>query len=85
MRMNVLTVKTIEDLTLYFRAQSREKDENGLPEVDNVERLRAVMESEDPDAAFECEDLHGDLRTVPAAEISQYDVEMMEDTAIRGH
>ena len=63
MRMNVLTVKTVDDLTLYFRAQSKEKDVNGLPEVDNVERLRAV----------------------PAAEISQYDVEMMEDTAIRGH
>ena len=27
----------------------------------------------------------GDLRTAPAAEISPYGVEMMEDTAIRGH
>ena len=73
--MNVLTVKTIDDLTLYFRAQSREKDENGLPEVDNVERLRAVMESEDPDAAFECEDLDGGQQRIPAAEISRYDIE----------
>ncbi|GAB3692480.1 hypothetical protein [Corynebacterium nasicanis] len=85
MRMNVLTVTTIDDLTLYFRAQSQEKDENGLAEVDHVERLRAVLESEDPEAAFECEDLHGEQRSVPAAEIARWDVEMMEDTAIRGH
>lgn len=39
----------------------------------------------DADAVFECEDLHCDLRTAPAAEISPYGVEMMEDTAIRGH
>lgn len=39
----------------------------------------------DADAILECKDLHGDLRTAPAAESSPYDVEMMEDTAIRGH
>ncbi|MDK8791925.1 hypothetical protein [Corynebacterium sp. MSK039] len=44
-----------------------------------------MREPVDADAVLECEDLHGDLRTAPAAEISQYDVEMMEDTAIRGH
>lgn len=82
--MNVLTVTTINDLTLRFPAHSEEKDENGLPEVDNVERLRAVLESEDPEAAFECVDLQGGPRSVPAAEISRYDIEEMGDTADRG-
>lgn len=85
MRMNVLTIKTVADETLYFRAHSREKDANGLPEVDYVERLRAVLESEDPEAAFESEDLHGEAQRVPAAEVARYDVEELEDTAIRGH
>lgn len=85
MRMNVLSVTTIHDQTLYFRAQSEEKDENGLPEVDNVERLRAVLESENPEAAFECEDLHGEQRTVPAVEISRFEIELLEDTALRDH
>ncbi|MDO5513325.1 hypothetical protein [Corynebacterium sp.] len=79
MPINVLTIKTIDDQTLHFRAQSEEKDVNGLPEVDNVERLRAVLESEDPEAAFECEDLDGQPRTVPAEQISQYDVEKLDD------
>lgn len=85
MRMNVLMIKTVHDETLYFRAASQEKDENGLPEVDYVEKLRAVLDSTDPDATFDHEDLHGEQQSVPAAEISRFDVEMMEDTAIRGH
>lgn len=75
MTINVLTITTINDATLRFPAHSAEKDENGLPEVDNVERLRAVLESEDPDAAFECEDLDGGQQRVPAVEISRYDIE----------
>lgn len=75
MPTNVLTVTTINDQTYRFRAQSEEKDENGLPEVNNFERLRAVVESEDPDATFECEDLEGQNQTVRAAEIAKFGVE----------
>ncbi len=74
MKMNALTVTTVNDRTFTFPAHSPEKDENGLPEVDNIERLRAVLESENPDAAFECEDLNGQQQRVPAVEISSYDV-----------
>lgn len=66
MTINVLTITTINDATLRFPAHSAEKDENGLPEVDNVERLRAVLE---------CEDLDGGQQRIPAAEISRYDIE----------
>ena len=48
-------------------------------------RSNRLREPVDADAVLECEDLHCDLRTAPAAEISPYGVEMMEDTAIRGH
>ena len=81
MRMNVLTVKTINDQTLHFPARSKEKDVNDLPEVNNVERIRAVLESEDPDAAFECEGLDGQQHRIPAEEISLYDVAEQEDTS----
>lgn len=74
MTINVLTVTTITDQTYRFRAQSEEKDENGLPEVNNFDRLRAVVESENPDAVFECEDLEGHLRSVRAAEVAKFSV-----------
>lgn len=74
MPINVLTVTTINDQTFRFRAQSEEKDENGLPEVNNFERLRAVVESENPDAVFECEDLEGHPRAVRAAEVAKFSV-----------
>lgn len=80
MRMNVLTVKTINDQTFHFPAHSQEKDVNDLPEVNNVERIRAVLESEDPAAAFECEDLDGKQQRIPAEEISLYDVAEQENT-----
>lgn len=82
MRLNVLTVKTIDDLTLYFRAQSEEKDVNGLAEIDYVERIRAVTESENPQAAFEAEDLRGEMRSIPADEIAQFGVEALEETEL---
>lgn len=75
MPTNVLTVTTVNDRTYRFRAQSEEKDENGLPEVNNFERLRAVVESEDPNATFECEDLDGKTQTVRGAEIAKFGVE----------
>ncbi|WP_156226517.1 hypothetical protein [Corynebacterium comes] len=74
MPINVLTVTTINDQTFHFPAQSEEKDENGLPEVNNFERLRAVVESENPDATFECTDLDGEPRLVRGSEIAKFSV-----------
>lgn len=82
MRLNVLTVKTIDDLIFYFRAQSEEKDVNGLAEVDYVERIRAVTESDNPQAAFEAEDLRGEKRRIPADKIAQFNVEPLEETEL---
>lgn len=84
MRMSALIIKTHDDLTLYFRAQSKEKDVNDLPEVNYVEQIRAVLESEDPDATFEAEDLHGEHRTVAAKDIAGYELEEIESSAIIG-
>ena len=74
MATNVLTVTTINDQVFRFRAQSGEKDENGLAEISNFDRLRAVVESENPEAVFECEDLEGHQRTVRAAEVAKFSV-----------
>lgn len=74
MTTHVLTITTITDQTFRFRAQSEEKDENGLPGVNNFDRLRAVVESENPEAVFECEDLEGHQRTVRAAEVAKFSV-----------
>ncbi|WIM73329.1 hypothetical protein QP028_07610 [Corynebacterium suedekumii] len=43
-----------------------------------VERIRAVLESEDPDAAFEAEDLDGEQRSVAAKDIAGYELEEIE-------
>lgn len=72
MPKNELIVTTVNDQTYRFRAQSEEKDENGLPEVNNFERLRAVVESSDPDATFECEDLGGETRSIRGGEIARF-------------
>lgn len=74
MTINVLTVTTIHDETFRFRAQSEEKDENGLAAVNNFDRLRAVVESENPDAVFECDDLDGNPRSVRAVEVAKFSV-----------
>ena len=79
MKTNVLTVTTVDDRTFHFPAQSGEKDVNGLPEVNNFQRLRAVVESENPDAVFECEDLDGQAQSVSAREIAKFSIVTQED------
>lgn len=74
MPKNELIVTTVTDRTYRFRAQSEEKDENGLPEVNNFERLRAVVESSNPDAVFECEDLDGETQTIRGSEVARFSV-----------
>ena len=74
MNTNVLTVTTVDDRTFHFPAQSGDRDENGLPEVNNFERLRAVVESENPDATFECEDLDGEAQSIHGREIAKFSV-----------
>lgn len=74
MATNVLTVTTINDQVFRFRAQSGEKDENGLAEISNFDRLRAVVESQKPDAVFECEDLEGRHQSVRAAEVAKFSI-----------
>lgn len=78
MPKSALIISTYDDLTFRFPAQSEEKDVNGLPEVNYVERIRAVLESEDPDAAFEAEDLDGEQRSVAAKDIAGYELEEIE-------
>ena len=78
MPTSALIISTYDDPTFPFPAQSEEKDVNGLPEVNYVERIRAVLESEDPDAAFEAEDLDGEQRSVAAKDIAGYELEEIE-------